>query len=31
VVFLMDMPSFANLRLGIDRFLGLIPGNSTPA
>ena len=27
VVFLMDMPAFANLRAGIDRFLGLIPGN----
>lgn len=25
VVFLMDLPSFANLRAGIDRFLGLIP------
>lgn len=29
VVFLMDLPSFANLRHGIDRFLGLIqPGNA---
>jgi len=29
VVFLMDLPSFANLRHGIDRFLGLIqPGNT---
>ncbi len=27
VIFLMDLPAFANLRNGINRFLGQIPGN----